>query len=180
MHLPLLLAASVVDVRPGLIFWTLITFIIVAFVLRRTAWGPILNVVEEREKQISNAVEAAKKERAEAEKLLAEQKAQAVQARKEAADLMRKNQEDVERLRQELLTKARAEAESARADATRAIADEKAKALVEVKKVAADLAVEIADKLIGTRMDPTQQKNLASQFIAELSQKPSGEAGHRA
>ena len=68
-----LLAASLLEVRPGLIFWTIVTFILALVVLRWKAWGPILSLVEEREKQITGAIESAKKERAEAEKLLAEQ-----------------------------------------------------------------------------------------------------------
>src|SRR5260370_10377066 len=86
---PLLLAASsFMDIRPGLIFWTIVTFIIVAIVLRATAWKPILDFVTEREKQIANAIETAKRERAEAERLLAEQKQPIAQARIEAAGLL--------------------------------------------------------------------------------------------
>jgi F-type H+-transporting ATPase subunit b len=173
MQFPLSVAASIVEVRPGLLFWTLVTFIGVLFVLKRFAWKPILDVVDEREKQITNAIESAKRERAEAEKMLSEQKASAAQARKEAAEMMRRNQEDVEKLRADLLAKARAEAESARADASRAIQDEKTKAVAEVKKIAADLAIQIADKLIGERMDDNRQRALASQYIEQLSHKPS-------
>ena len=73
--MPIVLAASnLVDVRPGLIFWTLVTFVLVALLLRRVAWGPILKVVDEREKAIAASIESAKRERAEAEQLLAEQK----------------------------------------------------------------------------------------------------------
>jgi len=60
----LLLASSLTDVRPGLIFWTLVTFILLLVVLRRTAWRPILDLVEEREKQITSSIESAKRERA--------------------------------------------------------------------------------------------------------------------
>src|SRR4051812_25501591 len=116
MHLPIVLASGFTEVRPGLIFWTLITFFFVAFVLRRSAWGPILEVVRTREANITNAIEAAKKERAEAEKLLADQKMAIADARREAAEMMRKNAEDVERLRTELINKARAEVEAQKAD----------------------------------------------------------------
>ena len=71
--MPIVLAASnLVDVRPGLIFWTLVTFFLVALLLRRVAWGPILKVVDEREKSIAASIETAKRERAEAERLLDE------------------------------------------------------------------------------------------------------------
>ena len=54
-----LAASSFTEIRPGLIFWTIITFIIVAIVLRVTAWKPILELVSEREKQIADSIEAA-------------------------------------------------------------------------------------------------------------------------
>ena len=58
--MPIVLAASdLVAVRPGLIFWTLVTFILVALLLRRVAWGPILKVVDEREKTIAASIESA-------------------------------------------------------------------------------------------------------------------------
>src|SRR4051812_639659 len=97
-----LLASSFIDVRPGLIFWTIVTFILVAIILRSRAWKPILQVVEEREKQITNAIESAKRERAEAEKLLGEQKTAIAEARREAAEMTRRNTQEMEKFREEL------------------------------------------------------------------------------
>jgi len=164
----LLAASSFLEVRPGLIFWTLVTFFIAAFVLRRVAWGPIVDRVEEREKTIQAAIDAAKRERAEAEKLLGEQKAAIAEARRETAELVRRNAEDVERLRAELLAKARAQADELRADAKRSIDDEKAKAVAEVKGVAADLAIQIAEKLLGEHLDADKQRALARAYVESL------------
>ena len=168
--MPLVLAASsLVDVRPGLIFWTLVTFFLVALLLRRVAWGPILKVVDEREKAIAASIESAKRERAEAERLLAEQKAAIQKARAEAAEMMRRNAEDVEKLRTELVSKARAEADAQKTDALREIQNEKAKAVNDVKNIAAELAIQIAERLLNERLDATKQKELASQYLAEIS-----------
>jgi len=166
--MPLLLAAGLVDVRPGLIFWTLVTFFVVAFVLRRVAWGPILQVVDQREKAIAASLESARRERQEAEKLLAEQKDAIQKARAEAAEMMRRNADDVEKLRIELVSKARAEAEAQKTDALREIASERAKAVAEVKSLAADLAVQIAEKLLNERLDEPKQRELAAQYLAEV------------
>ena len=166
--MPIVLASGLVDVRPGLIFWTLITFFVVAFVLRRVAWGPILKVVDQREKAIAAAIESARRERQEAERLLAEQKDAIQKARAEAAEMMRRNADDVERLRIELVSKARAEAEAQKTDALREIASERAKAVAEVKSLAADLAVQIAEKLLNERLDGPKQKELAAQYLAEV------------
>ncbi|WP_224367979.1 F0F1 ATP synthase subunit B [Hyalangium versicolor] len=167
----LLLAASFLEVRPGLIFWTLITFVLVLVVLRWKAWGPILSLVEEREKQITSAIESAKKERAEAEKLLAEQKTAIAQARQEAAEMMRRNQQEVEKYREELMAKSRKEAEEFKAQARREIDDQRTKAVAEIRALAVDLAVDVAGKLINERLDDAKHRALAEQFVKGL---PSG------
>jgi len=171
--MPLVLAASsFTEIRPGLIFWTIVTFIIVAIVLRVTAWKPILELVSEREKQIEDSIQAAKRERAEADKLLAEQKAEAAKARHEAAEMMRKSQADMERFREELMAQSRKEAEQLKAEAERAINEERAKAIAEVKALTVDLAIDIATKLLGEQLDGPKQRKLAEQFIEQLP-KPS-------
>lgn len=174
MSSTLLLAANFLDIRPGLIFWTLVTFILVALVLRAKAWKPILELVDEREKQLTNAIESAKRERAEAEKLLAEQKAAIAEARREAADMMRKNQADMDKFRDELMAKSRKEAEQLKLDAQRAIADERTKAVAAVKAEAVNLSIQIAEKLLSEKLDDAKQRALAEQFIAQLPGKDGG------
>lgn len=181
MLLPSVLAASsFVEVRPGLIFWTLVTFVLVAVVLRRVAWGPILSLVEEREKQITNAIESAKRERAEAEKLLADQKTAIAEARREAAEMMRRNQQEMEKYREELMAKSRKEAEEFKAQARREIEDQKSKAIAEVRTMAVDLGMEVAGKLISERMDDAKQRALADQFVKGLPVPGSNQPGSRA
>ncbi len=164
----LLLASSITEVRTGLIFWTIVTFLIVAFVLRRFAWGPILSVVREREKQIENAIESAKRERAEAERLLNEQKQAVAEARQKAAEEMNKNRAEMDRFREELMAKSRKEAEALKAEATRSIEDARIKAVNEIKGEAVNLAIQIAEKLISEKLDDTKHRKLAEQFIEQL------------
>ena len=172
MLLPNLLAASsFVEVRPGLIFWTIVTFLIVFFVLRWKAWGPILSLVEEREKQIASSIEAAKRERAEAEKLLAEQKTAIAEARRDAQEMLRRNQQEVEKFREELMAKSRKEAEEFKAGAMREIEEQKSKAIAEVKAIAVDLSMEVAGKLLNERLDDTKHRALAEQFVQGLPVK---------
>ena len=168
----LVLAAGFTDVRPGLIFWTLITFFIVAFLLRRMAWGPILKAVEEREKAISGSIESAKRERAEAEKLLGEQKTAIAGARAEAAEMMRKNQADMEKFREDLMGKSRKEAEDLKADARRSIEEERVKAVSEIKQHTVALALQVAEKLIEEKLDDAKHRALAEKFVEELGKQP--------
>jgi F-type H+-transporting ATPase subunit b len=164
----LLLASDITTVNPGLIFWTIITFLFVAIVLRWKAWGPILSLVEEREKQINNAIESAKRERAEAEKMLTEQKAAIAEARREAADMVRKSQAEMEKFKEQMMADARKRAEEELASARRQIQEEKAKALAEVRSMAVDLALSAAERLIGEKMDDSKHRSMAEQFIEQL------------
>lgn len=167
------LGASLTEVNPGLTFWTIVTFLVVFAVLRWKAWGPILNMVQEREKAIQGAIDAAKRERQEAEKILAEQKQAIAEARREAAELVKKNQAEVENARLELLAKSRKEAEELLTQAKRQIDDEKNKALAEVRGHAVDLALQAASKLVQSSLDENRQRQLVSEFINQFSaQKP--------
>ena len=167
MH-TLVLAAGFTDVKPGLMFWTLVTFLLVAFILRRVAWGPITKAVDEREKSITQSIESAKRERAEAEKLLGEQKTAIAAARQEAADMMRKNQSEMDKFRDELMAKARKEAEATKKEAEAAIEEQKKKAIAELKQQSVALAIQIAEKLLEQELDQAKQKALAEKFIADL------------
>lgn len=171
----MVLASSLTQVSPGLIIWTIITFVVLAWVLKRFAWRPILDMVQEREKHIEDAVEAARRERAEAEKLMAEQKAAVNEARREFAERMRRNEADMEKFRDEQMAKARQEAESFKAEAQRALEDEKAKAIAEVKGLAADLAIDVASRLLAERMDDAKHRTLAEQYIEQIAAQQSGE-----
>jgi F-type H+-transporting ATPase subunit b len=168
----LLLASALTEVRPGLIFWTLVTFIVLLVVLRWKAWKPILDLVEERERQISSSIETAKRERAEAERMLAEQKTAIAEARRESAEMMRKSQTEMEQFREQLMADARKRAEEELTNARRQIQEEKAKAVAEVKGVAVDLALQAAEKLLAERLDDPKHRQLAEQFIDQLPKQP--------
>jgi len=162
------LGASITEVNPGLTFWTIITFVVVFVVLRWKAWGPILQLVEQREKAIQDAIDAAKRERQEAEKMLAEQKTAIADARREAAEMVKRSQADVEKIREELLQRSRKEAEELMSVAMRQIEEEKLKAMAEVRSQAVDLAILAAHRLVESSLDEKKQRELVTEFIEKL------------
>jgi F-type H+-transporting ATPase subunit b len=171
-----LLASTFTDVKPGLIVWTWLTFIVVLFILRRFAWGPLFKAVDDREKNIAQAIEAAKLGRAEVEKLLTEQKTVVAAAQREAAEAVRKTQADLEKFREELMAKARKEGEDLKVDARRTIEEERVKAVSEVRAEAVKLSIQIAEKLLGERLDDAKHQQLAQQFVADLASKKGPQA----
>jgi F-type H+-transporting ATPase subunit b len=170
---PVLAAGSLTDINPGLTLWAAITFLVLLVVLSKFAWGPIVKMLDEREKTIHEAIESAKKERAEAEKLLASQKDALAKATREAAEIAKRNQDEVEKLRQELTAKARKEAEELVASARKQIIEEKSKAAAELRSMVADLAIEAAAKLVKASLDEKAQRQLVEDYLKQL---PAGRA----
>jgi len=165
---PVVAAGGITSINPGLTLWTGITFLVLLVVLAKFAWGPIVKMLADRERSIREAIEAAKKERAEAERLMAEQKAALAQAQREAAELARRNQQEVESLRQELTARARKEADELVASARRQIVEETAKARAELRAQVADLAIDAAGRLVKANLDDKAQRQLVEEYIAQL------------
>ena len=165
---PLLAAGALTDINPGLTLWAAITFLVLLVVLSKFAWGPIVKMLDERARTIHEALEQAKKERTEAEKLLTEQKAAFAQAQREAADLAKRNQQEVEVLRQELTAKAKKEAEELVASARRQIGEEKSKAIAELKSYVVELAIEAAGRLVKANLDDKAQRQLVQEYLEQL------------
>jgi F-type H+-transporting ATPase subunit b len=165
---PVLAAGEITDLNPGLTVWAGITFLFLLAVLAKFAWGPIVKMLADRERSIREAIDSAKKERAEAEKLAAEQKEALGRAQKEAAELARRNQHEVEALRQELTARARKEADELVADARRQIAEEVSKAKAELKAQVVDLAIDAATRLVKANLDDKAQRALVEEYIAQL------------
>lgn len=170
---PVLAAGSLTDINPGLTLWAAITFLVLLGVLSKFAWGPIVKLLDEREKTIREAIDSAKQERAEAERMLAEQKASLVRATREAAEVAKRNQQEVEQLRQELTAKARKEADELVAGARKQIVEEKSKAVAEIRGMAVDLAIDAASRLVKSSLDEKAQRQLVEDYLKQL---PTGRA----
>lgn len=167
------LAAGIMDLRPGLTLWTAITFLLLLVVLGRFAWGPIIRMLDERERTIRDAIDQAKKERAEAERMLAEQTAALSAAQREAAALAQRSRQEVEVLRAQLTERARKEADELVAASRRQIQEEKSKAVAELRNEVADIAIAAAERLIKSSLDDKAQRALVEDYLAKL---PAGRA----
>jgi F-type H+-transporting ATPase subunit b len=164
----MLLAAGLTDVNFALSFWTVVTFLLLIVVLGKFAWGPILQMIETREKTIADAIDSAKKERAEAEKARGEMQAALERAREESAQLVRKNQQEVAAAKAELMAAAKKESEQLLAAARKTIQEEKRQALAELRAQAVDIAIEAAGRLIQMNMDEGKQKQLVEEYLSQL------------
>ena len=156
----------------GLLFWTLVSFIILYLILRKFAWGPILAAVKEREESIKAALDAAdnaKKEmenlKADNEKILNEAKIERETMLKEAKEIKSKLISDAE---EEAKIRAKKMVEAAKT----AIQNEKNSAMNELKNTVVDLSVGIAEKLISEELaDKDKQLKMIEEILDDSKLK---------
>ncbi|NEM96562.1 F0F1 ATP synthase subunit B [Pontibacter burrus] len=154
----------------GLIFWQLVTFLIVMFLLSKFAWKPIMGALRERETSIENALSAAEQAKLEMQGLKAENEKLLAEARMERDRILKEASEAANNLVETAKTKANDEGARMIAQAREAIENEKLAALAEVKNMAAALSVDIAERILRKELsDPKAQQALAEDYIREVT-----------
>jgi F-type H+-transporting ATPase subunit b len=151
----------------GLMFWTLVIFVVLLVVLSRFAFKPLTAAVAAREK----ALEAAKRDREEAAKLLEEQRAKLESGRAEAQRLIAEGRTTAEKLRNDLLEQGRAQQAELLDRARREIEGEKARAIAELRREAVDLAIAGASKVIERNLDDAGNRKLVESFLSSIGPK---------
>jgi F-type H+-transporting ATPase subunit b len=159
---------SFTDIDFALSGATLVLFVLFAAVLAKFGWGPLLRIVEAREKSVREAVEGALKANAEAAALLEEHRVLMRNATQEREQILKKAIEESEHIRTEIVTKARAESEHTLARARDEIGREKNQALYEIRGQLADLAIEAASRIVTSSLTPEAQRRLVDDFIKTL------------
>jgi F-type H+-transporting ATPase subunit b len=156
------------DINPGVAIWTLVVFGILLFVLAKTAWPAILKAVEEREQRIQAQLDAAERANAEAQRVLAVYQQQVAAARGEAQAMVAEARHAGEKLRQELVTKGRAEQEELLVRARREIGLERDQAVVELRREAVELSIAAASKVIERNLDNETDRRLVRDYLQSL------------
>ena len=154
----------------GLIFWMLVTFLIVLFLLSKFAWKPIMRALDERETFIENALSAAEKAKLEIQGLKAENEKLLAEARMERDRILKEASEAGNALIETAKQKANEEGSRMVAQARESIENEKRAAITEVKNMAAVLSVEIAERILRKELNnPQAQQELAQEYIREVT-----------
>jgi F-type H+-transporting ATPase subunit b len=153
----------------GLIFWMSISFLIVVFLMRKFAWGPILSSLKERETSISDALNAAKKAKEEVANMTAENERILQEARNERDVLLREAREAKDQIINESRAKAQVEGDRLITLAREAITNEKMAAITDLKNQVAYLSIEIAEKMIRQKLsNDEQQKALVQEMLKDV------------
>jgi len=154
----------------GLVFWTLVTFLILLFILRKFAWKPILGAVSDREEGIKDALASAEKARQEMENLTADNERILQEARAEREAMLKDARDVKNKMIADAKDEAQAQASKMIEQAQLAIESEKKAAMAELKSHVAVLSLDIAEKVVRDELsNKDKQLKLVEDMLGEAT-----------
>jgi F-type H+-transporting ATPase subunit b len=156
----------------GLFFWQTLLFVALLLLLKKFAWKPILDAVNERETSIKDSLSAAEKARRDMEAVQADNKRILKEARAERDALLAEAKTASVQIVNQAKEDAKAAADKITAQAQETIQNEKIAAIKELKGQVASLSIDIAEKVIQTELkDKATQEQLVTQLVKEIAVK---------
>lgn len=152
----------------GLMFWTLMIFIVLLVILTRFAFRPMTAAVRAREDALEAAIAAAKRDREEAARLLEEQRKALDATRADAQRSIAEARTTGEKLRNEMLEQAKHQQHELLERARVEIDNERRRAIADLRREAVDLALLGAAKVIERNLDDQTNRRLVESFLASV------------
>lgn len=153
----------------GLIFWTTLSFLVLLFILRKFAWRPILNSVNEREGSIISALAEAENARKEMQNLKADNERILKEARAERENMLKEARELKAKILSDAKEQSKAEGDKMIKQAKATIESEKKAAVAEIKDQVASLSVQIAEKVIREELsNKDKQLKMVSDMVGDI------------
>lgn len=163
---------GLVEINPGLIIWTMLTFVALMLILRFFAWKPLLGMLDERERTISDSLDLARKTKEDAERLVIEHREMLTKARQEMAAIIEKAQRDAEQRRSDILARAQRDAEEKGRQFAEDLERQKRAAIRELKEESVDLVLAAASRLLSSTLDDEKHRALAKGYLEDIKKLP--------
>ncbi|SIS41237.1 F0F1 ATP synthase subunit B [Salimicrobium flavidum] len=146
-------------------------FLILLVLLRKFAWGPLMNMMKEREDYISSEIESAEKSREEAARLQREASEELKQTRQDAQKIIEDARQTATKQEKEIVASARKEGDRMKEAARQEIEQEKEKAVQQLKDQVSSMSVMIASKVIEKELSEQDQKELIDQYVNDTGEE---------
>ncbi len=156
---------------PGLFIWTIVTFLILLWLLTKFAWKPLLGMLRKREETIRQSLEDAEKARSELEQLQQKSETLIAEARAEARNIVAEGKAAGEQLKNETLENARQQSDILIKNAEKQIQAETEKAITEIKREVVDLSLEVASKLIRKNLSKADNQALIDETVSNVQKR---------
>jgi F-type H+-transporting ATPase subunit b len=152
----------------GLGFWTIVVFVLLLVVLRKYAWGPMLEGLHKREQSIHGAIEEAKRTREEAQRLRDQLQREMDAVQEKVRDILDEARRNAQVARDAMISEARSEIQGERQRLHREIDMARDQALQEIWNQTARVATLVASKAIRRQLDLDDHRRLVDEAIADL------------
>ncbi len=162
-------SGSLLDVNPGLIIWTILTFLILLIILKKVAWKPILTALDNREKQIEDSLNRAEQAKEEAQKILEENQATLSKAEEESKKIIDQSRVYADNLKEQMLKESKDQQQKIIEDASAEIERKKNAAFEELKNQIADISIIAAEKIMKENIDADKNKKIVEKYLTEIS-----------
>ena len=159
---------SVLAVSDTMVGLTWLAFLLACFALYKLAWRPISQALDRREDKIRQSLKEAADIQAQAAMDQEGQRLMLAEAKNEAAAIVERARTAAEATARAMEAKSRAEAEVLIREAGTEIAQAKEQALAELRREASDLALQVAGRVLGQKLDAAADRELTDRLIKEM------------
>jgi len=159
---------NLLKVNPGLVVWTLVTFLLVVYILKKFAWDKILHALEARSEKIHADLDKAESSRKEAEALIKGYQDKLHAATEEVHKMIEEAKRDATNLRNKMLADAQADVKNLKDQASKDIDLAKTKALSEIQNQIVELSVLVAGEILEKQLKPEDHAAFIDKEIAKL------------
>ena len=157
------------DFSFGLFIWQVVIFVGLIFLLKKFAWKPILDAVNEREQGIKNALESAENARNEMQNLQADNQRILQEARAERDAMLKDAREMKEKMVADAKSEAQEKGQKMIDQAKAAIESEKNAAMADLKAQVATLSLSIAEKVLKDELSNKEsQTKLVEKMLGDV------------
>ena len=135
-------------VSPGLYIWSLVIFLLVLLILKKYAWTPLLDFLDQREKEISDSLAMTESAKADLEKVKEESQAILNEAKNQGKSIVSDSKQKAEDSANKILNDAKAKSDEFLVEAKSKIDLEKKRAIKEIKEEVVDLSLDLASQVL--------------------------------
>jgi F-type H+-transporting ATPase subunit b len=160
---------SLLDVNPGLIIWTLVTFVLLLVLLKKLAWKPILTALDNRAKGIEDSLNRAEQAKEEAQKILEENQATLSKAEEESKKIIDQSRIYADKLKEQMLKESKDQQQKIIENASAEIERKKNAAFEELKNQIAEISVNAAEKIMKENIDANKNKQIVNKYLSEIN-----------
>ena len=161
-------ANPLISVTPGLMIWTIVCFLVVLFVLKRYAFGPVQQMIDTRRERIQSALDEADHARAEARDLLEEHRKLIGQAKSESEEILSEARRIAEAQRERVKVETEEDRQRRLEETRRQIEQATQQALAQIRDEVGKLSLLAAEKITRKSLTGADQQRLIDEALAEI------------